>query len=132
MQITEEVINNIQLGLVSLSINAWSITEEKGFHDIGRTQVEDIAWMHSELSEALEEIREGTPSLYYRRPDGMTTDEFITNGEYNKPEGKAAELADVLIRVLDSTAEHNDPIALATIQKLKYNNTRPPLHGKKL
>ena len=132
MQITEEVINNIQLGLVSLAINAWSITEEKGFHDIGRSQVEDIALMHSELSEAVEEIREGTPSLYYRRPDGTTTDEFITNGEYNKPEGKAAELADVLIRVLDSATEHNDPIALATIQKLQYNNTRPPLHGKKL
>ena len=132
MQITEEVINNIQLGLVSLAINAWSITEEKGFHDIGRSQVEDIALMHSELSEALEEIREGTPSLYYRRPDGTTTDEFITNGEYNKPEGKAAELADVLIRVLDSATEHNDPIVLAIIQKLKYNNTRPPLHGKKL
>ena len=132
MQITEEVINNIKLGLVSLSINAWSITEEKGFHDIGRSQVEDIALMHSELSEALEEIREGTPSLYYRRPDGTTTNEFVTDGEYNKPEGKAAELADVLIRVLDSTAEHNDPIALATIQKLQYNNTRPPLHGKKL
>ena len=132
MQITEEVINNIKLGLVSLSINAWSITEEKGFHDIGRSQVEDIALMHSELSEALEEIREGTPSLYYRRPDGTTTDDFVTNGEYNKPEGKAAELADVLIRVLDSAAEHNDPIALATIQKLQYNNTRPHLHGKKL
>ena len=132
MQITEEVINNIQLGLVSLSINAWSITEEKGFHDIGRSQVEDIALMHSELSEALEEIREGTPSLYYRRPDGTTTDEFVTNGEYNKPEGKAAELADELIRVLDSAVEHSDPVILATIQKLKYNNTRPPLHGKKL
>ena len=132
MQITEEVIKNIQLGLVSLSIIAWSITEEKGFHDIGRSQVEDLALMHSELSEALEEIREGTPSLYYRRPDGTTTDEFITNGEYNKPEGKAAELADVLIRVLDSATEHNDPIVLAIIQKLKYNNTRPPLHGKKL
>ena len=132
MQITEEAIKNIQLGLVSLSIHAWSITEEKGFHDIGRTQVEDIALMHSELSEALEEIREGTPSLYYRRPDGMTTDEFITNGEYNKPEGKAAELADEVIRIFDSAAEHNDPIVLAIIQKLKYNTTRPPLHGKKL
>ena len=132
MQITEEAIKNIQLGLGSLSIHAWSITEEKGFHDIGRTQVEDIALMHSELSEALEEIREGTPSLYYRRPDGTTTDELVTNGEYNKPEGKAAELADEVIRVFDSAVEHNDPIVLAIIQKLKYNNTRPPLHGKKL
>ena len=132
MQITEEAINNIQLGLMSLSINAWSITEEKGFHDIGRTQVEDIALMHSELSEALEEIREGTPPLYYRRPDGTTTNEFVTDGEYNKPEGKAAELADEVIRVFDSAVEHNDPIVLAIIQKLKYNNTRPTLHGKKL
>ena len=132
MQITDEAIKNIQLGLVSLSIHAWSITEEKGFHDIGRTQVEDIALMHSELSEAVEEIRKGTPSLYYLRPDGTTTDEFVTNGKYNKPEGKAAELADEVIRVFDSATEHNDPIVLAIIQKLKYNNTRPPLHGKKL
>lgn len=132
MQITEEAIKNIQLGLVSLSIHAWSITEEKGFHGIGRTQVEDIALMHSELSEALEEIRKGTSSLYYLRPDGTITDEFVTNGEYNKPEGKAAELADEVIRVFDSAVEHNDPVVLAIIQKLKYNNTRPPLHGKKL
>ena len=132
MQINEDSVQNIQLGLVSLAINAWSITEEKGFHDIGRTQVEDIALMHSELSEAVEEVRKGTPSLYYRKADGTTTDQFITDGVYNKPEGEAAELADVLIRVLDSTVEHNDPIVLATIQKLRYNNTREKMHGKVL
>ena len=41
----EDSVQNIQIGLVSLSILAWGITEEKGFHDIGRTQVEDIALM---------------------------------------------------------------------------------------
>lgn len=91
---------------------------EKGWHDEPRTLVEEIALMHSELSEAVEEIRAGhSPTLIYYA------------GDNEKPEGVAVELADVLIRIFDSCAERGIPLVEALALKQAYNRTRPHRHG---
>lgn len=82
---------------------------------------EKIALMHSELSEALEDVRSGqlVSEIYY-------TVEY-RNG---KPEGVPVELADLLIRVFDFCGYYDVPLVEALRVKMEYNKDRPRKHGK--
>lgn len=83
-----------------------------------RTEAESIALMHSELSEALEEVRNKT--------------EFLYPGDGGKPEGRAVEYADVIIRIFDTCQKLGIPLIDALYLKMEYNKTRPHRHGGKL
>ena len=91
--------------------------KSKGWYDPPPDDGSRIALMHSELSEALECIR-----------DGQTEFEYEEDG---KPVGLPSELADVLIRVFDYTAWLNIDISKAVREKMAYNKTRPQRHGGK-
>lgn len=88
---------------------------EKGFWETERNDGELIALMHSELSEALEGIRLGFP------PDDKIP-EF---------DSVSAELADVIIRIMDYGHALALPIAPALIAKIAMNKTRAYKHGGK-
>jgi NTP pyrophosphatase (non-canonical NTP hydrolase) len=82
---------------------------------------EDIALMHSELSEALEEYRANHPvhTIYYNesKPD--------------KPEGVPIELADAVIRIFHFCGKYNIDLEQALTTKMTYNATRSFKHGGK-
>ena len=83
-----------------------------------RTIPEKIALLHSELSEALEEFRNG------RGPN----ETYLVN---DKPEGFPIELADVAIRLFDLCGALGIDLALAIEAKMLYNANRPHRHGGK-
>ena len=110
---------------------------EHGWWDESRSFGEVDALCHSELSEALEEHRDGRPMVYVLDLSGddnavlrleEDTDKF--NGR--KPEGVAVEMADCIIRILDWCGKEGIDIDKIIRLKMEYNKTRPYRHGGKL
>lgn len=117
-----------------------------GWWDEERSFPEVIALIHSELSEALEEYRDGKAPLYFADnkckgsggkcvPDAADEcpNDPIKCGafERGKPEGIAVELADAIIRILDYCGYAGIDIEEAIALKHEYNKTRPYRHGGK-
>lgn len=92
-----------------------STAVDKGWWDGERNDGEIIALIHSELSEALEALRHGNP------PDDHIP-EF---------KGTEAEMADVVIRIMDYGKARGLRIAEAIEAKMAYNNNRDRMHGGK-
>ena len=92
---------------------------EHGWWDEKRGFPEIIALIHSEVSEALEEYRNGR----------LPTEVYTGNG--GKPEGIPIELADVIIRIFDYCGYAGIDIDAAITQKHEFNKTRPYRHGGK-
>jgi len=91
-------MKNLELNIESLKKAAWDIYCEKGFNDLPRTDLEVCAGMLSELGEATEEVRKGTPFIYQIENNSIVTEDFNAKG---KPEGEAIELADYVIWLMN-------------------------------
>lgn len=95
------------------------IAKEKGWYDPAKSPVESIALMHSELSEALEELR---------NKDYKINDTYFKN---EKPEGFGIELADCVIRIMDTCEYYGIDLEEMISIKSNYNKTRSYRHGGK-
>jgi NTP pyrophosphatase (non-canonical NTP hydrolase) len=94
------------------------IAIEKGWWSEERRFGELIALMHSELSEALEEARNGkSPQTIYF--------------EGEKPRGIPIEFADLIIRLADVCGKLGIDMDEAIQLKVEYNKKRPYRHGGK-
>jgi NTP pyrophosphatase (non-canonical NTP hydrolase) len=87
---------------------------EKGWWESPRSDGECIALMHSELSEALEALRED-----------------IMSDHIPEFKGVEEELADVLIRVFGFAGARGLNLGAALKAKMEFNRTRPHRHGGK-
>ena len=90
--------------------------KSKGWHDEKRSALEIHALIHSEISEATEEVRNNKPSCY------------IENG---KLEGEAVELVDAVIRIMDYFGHNGWDMESIIFGKMEYNKTRSYRHGNK-
>jgi len=108
-----ETINDIVEDVHNNAVNHGWWVEERSFGEV-------IALCHSELSEALEEHRNGkSPTEVYFREDG-------------KPEGIGMELADVIIRIMDYCGHVGIDLQEMILTKHEFNRSRPYRHGGKI
>lgn len=121
--------------LDALAYDCWKTSEDHGWHapreiegvvrDASTTERLDL--IHSELSEALEEVRKGRFGTWYSENEGR-----------QKPEGVMVELADALIRIGDLAKiiknkwPESSTLGEAVAEKMDYNNGRSFRHGGKL
>lgn len=111
-----------------------------GWFDDNRTFGEDIALLHSEVSEALEEWRDrGLAEVYkFESEDGYSIvgrndpnfERWITD-RVPKPLGVGSEAADVFIRLLDFCYRHDIDLRRCYEEKIQYNRIRGYRHGGK-
>lgn len=116
------------------SVHEWAVG--KGWWEPwDRNFPEQLALMHSELSEALEEYRKhgmSEEALLYTNVQVVDGDKVYEFVEGDKPEGIASELADVVIRIADTCQRYGIDLEAAIGAKMAYNHTREYRHGNKL
>ncbi len=112
-------MDDLKLTIDAIMYEAHETAKAKGWGELNRSFVEELALVHSELSEALEEVRQ------HRKVDE------IYYAESGKPEGVPIELADAIIRICHSAQARGIPLARAVREKLLFNRTRSVRHGGK-
>lgn len=129
-------------------LNQWRddvhrLAVEKGWHedrDISDPHVlgSMLALIHSEVSEALEDVRKGKLELMFQGTAGALAHSEMSGEELErykalalKPVGLPSELADIIIRVLDMCGALGIDIEQAVTVKHAYNATRSHRHGGK-
>lgn len=142
-------LGETHMTIKQLIADSFRIAKEKGWFDTEKSVGEDIALMHSELSEVLEDFRagRGVTEIYYETNvisekwidflrasiPSTVLDPVLSVLEYSEPKpcGIPIELADVVIRIFDFCGRHGIDLESAIKLKMEYNSTRPYRHGGK-
>jgi len=111
----------------------------KGWWEIEKSPLEIYALVISEISEAVEEARKGSPAIYFESKIGggkilQLHEVNQSRPDFNqmKPEGEAVEMADAIIRMFDWCGFKGWDLGKAIEMKIAYNKTRSHRHGGKL
>lgn len=124
-------MNNIDLKKLRDEIHQNAI--EHGWYEQERSIEETIALIHSELSEALEEYRNGhkIDEIYYvcKSKDKCTPSYSCEGCKDSKPEGIPVELADVVIRIMDYCGKEEININLNDCENIIENGFRKTIAG---
>lgn len=110
--------------LDAMGADVEALNRSKGWYEDERSFGDEVALLHSEISEALDAYREHGFAEF--------TDESKAYADgIGKPDDVGSELADTLIRLLDTARRHGIDLQAEYERKMRYNATRPYRHGGK-
>lgn len=110
------------------------VNEDNGWFETDRTFGDEVALLHSEVSEALEEFRSGNTGRMYKSNDLAKPTPLEDGQKYpqgKKPIGVPSEMADILVRLLDVCDRYKIDLYNEWLAKVQYNATRGHRHGNK-
>lgn len=113
------------MSLNELASEIYQITKDHGFWEGTPNFGEQLALVHSEVSETLEDWRHGRSLI-------DIVQEVGPHSGKPKPAGVPIELADIIIRVLNLCGGYGIDIDEAVALKIAYNKERPYRHGNLL
>ncbi len=105
--------------LSEMAEEVYAVNVANGWFEEDRTFGDDIALIITEVGEAFDAYRQ---SQFYD----------VTDPRFGKPEGVGSELADILIRLLDTAKRRGINLDFEYRRKLEYNKTRGYKHGGKI
>lgn len=118
-------------GLAAAQLWVKEVNISKGWYDEERSFGDDVALLHSEVSEMLEAYRD------FGFENGLKSHVEDHDGGWDpscpdcKPIGIGSEAADILIRLLDTCERHDIDLHGEFIRKMLFNEHRPIRHGGK-
>lgn len=131
-------IENLLKGLNEAAIKIHNGNVDRGFWDKPLPLASLLMLCVTELAEAVEAERNEINSNlneFEKQMDGYGVDDsplsFKHEFEKHVKNSVEDEIADTFIRLLDVCAHYQIDIEKHIDLKVKYNNTRPRLHGKK-
>lgn len=102
--------------------DVYEVNRANGWFDEDRTFGDDVALLHTEVSEMFDAYRD----------HGYTDATADPNDPLSKPEGVGSEAADIFIRLLDTCERRHIDLAFEFERKLAFNKTRGYKHGGKV
>lgn len=103
-----------------LQKEVYQSAKDRGFHSGENDVWKMLGNIHGEVSEAWEEARK--PEFDPKR---------VYYSAKAKPEGLPIELADIVIRAMDTAEACGIDLEAAILEKMEYNKRRPFRHGNK-
>ena len=114
---------HLALALSQAADDVYDVNVANGWFEDDRRFGEDVALLHSEVSEMLEAYRDHGLEDATGQPAEV--------GGLAKPEGVGSEAADILVRLLDTCKRHKIDLGYEFERKLAFNATRGHKHGGK-
>jgi NTP pyrophosphatase (non-canonical NTP hydrolase) len=110
--------------LEQIQQEVFEVNNANGWFDSERTVGDDIALLHSEVTEMFEAYRDHGFDDVTRvaEPDEVEPSPI-------KPEGFGSEAADVLIRLVDTCRRYGIDLRAEYVRKIAFNRTRGYRHG---
>lgn len=106
----------------------YNTADKSGFHDVIKEGTEEIRSLR--ISQCLMLIVSEAVEAFDDQRNGESVSSWYVN-EFGKPCGFPTELADIIIRTFDLAGICGVDLSKVIDAKMRYNATRPRLHGKK-
>lgn len=128
------------MDIADLIDEAFTNSRDHGFHDGEEPGDHNVlgmklALIHSEVSEALEDVRDRKMDTVYvhKEMSNQLTSAPVDGFSPPKPNGFLSEIADVMIRCGDliGMLGRRDEFVKVLREKMAYNKSRPFKHGRK-